>query len=71
MKPKGKPDAELYTIRREALGLLEAQAELGHIDLYYGDETQISQQGYVPYGWQFDNEDVFIEATKGESLDFM
>ena len=41
---------------------------MGNIDLYYGDETKISQQGYVPYGWQFDDEDVFIEATKGESI---
>jgi len=68
LKPKGKPDPELYETRKEALGLLEAQAELGHIDLYYGDETRISQQGYVPYGWQFDDEDVFIEATKGKSI---
>lgn len=68
MKPKGKPDPELYEVRKEALSLLERQAELGNIDLYYGDETKISQQGYVPYGWQFDDEDVFIEATKGKSI---
>ena len=68
MKPKGKPDPELYEVRKEALSLLEQQAELGNIDLYYGDETKISQQGYVPYGWQFDDEDVFIEATKGKSI---
>lgn len=68
MKPKGKPDPELYEVRKEALSLLEQQAELGNIDLYYGDETKISQQGYIPYGWQFDDEDVFIEATKGKSI---
>jgi transposase len=48
--------------------LIEQQAELGNIDLYYADETQFSQQGYVPYGWQFDDEDVAIEACKGKSM---
>ncbi len=41
---------------------------MGNIDLYYGDETRISQEGYVPYGWQFDDEEVFIEATKGKAI---
>ena len=68
MKPKGKPDAELYVIRKEMLSLLEKQAEIGKIDLYYGDETKVSQEGYVPYGWQFDDEQVVIEATKGRSI---
>ena len=36
--------------------------------MFYGDETRISQEGYVPYGWQFDDEDVFIEATKGKAI---
>jgi transposase len=55
-------------VRLEALTLLEKQAELGHIDLYYGDETKICEQGYVPYGWVFEDEDVFIPATHGQSL---
>ena len=68
MKPKGKPNPELYQLRKEALGLIERQSELGHIDLFYGDETKIAQQGFVPYGWQFDDEDVAIEVTKGRSI---
>lgn len=48
--------------------MLEAQSEAGNIDLFYGDETQLSQQGYVPYGWQFHDEEVFIEATRGKSI---
>lgn len=48
--------------------LLEQQALLGNIELFYGDETQFSQQGYVPYGWQFDDEDVCIEVCKGKSI---
>ena len=33
--------------------MIETQSRAGHIDLYYGDETRISTEGYVPYGWQF------------------
>lgn len=68
MKVKGKPDAELYEVRREALSLLEAQSRAGNIDLYYGDETNISEEGYVPYGWQFEDERIAIEVTKGHSI---
>lgn len=50
------------------MSLIEQQAELGNIDLYYGDETQFSQQGYVPYGWQFQDEQVAIEVCKGQSI---
>lgn len=48
--------------------MLEIQSQEGHIDLYYGDETKISQEGYVPYGWQFDDEQVEIEVTRGKSI---
>ena len=36
--------------------------------MYYGDESQVSETGYVPYGWQFDDEEVCIEVAKGQSL---
>jgi len=68
LKPKGKPAAELLEVRKEALLYLEQQSEKGNINLYYGDETKISEEGYVPYGWQFDDEEVVIEATKGRSI---
>ena len=32
------------------------------IDLYYADAARVATQGYVPYGWQFADEDVFIPA---------
>ncbi len=48
--------------------LLEEQAEKGNIDLLYGDQTCFSEQGYVPYGWQFDDEKVCIAACRGKSL---
>ena len=37
----------------------------GEIDLYYGDETQISEEGYIPYGWQCKDENIAIESAKG------
>lgn len=68
MRPRGRPNPELYQIKKEALGLLEKQSQNGHIDLFYGDESQVSEQGYVPYGWQFANEQVAIPVAKGRSL---
>jgi len=50
------------------LSLLESQSRLGNIDLYYGDEVRFAQEGYVPYGWQFPDEELCIEATRGKSI---
>jgi hypothetical protein len=38
------------------------------IDLFYGDESRVSSEGYVPYGWQFPNEDIAIPVRKGYAL---
>ncbi len=38
------------------------------MDLYYGDETNVSTQGYVPYGWQFPDENVSILAEIKASI---
>jgi len=48
--------------------LLEQRAGYGEIDLYYGDETQVSEDGYVPYGWQFKDERISIKSAKGKSI---
>jgi transposase len=40
----------------------------GEIDLFYGDEMQVSEEGYVPYGWQFAGEEVCIGAAKGAHM---
>lgn len=48
--------------------MLESQSEEGNIDLYYGDESRVTQEGYVPYGWQFADEQVCIEACRGKSI---
>ena len=36
--------------------------------MLYGDESRVCQQGYVPYGWQFKDEQVAIEVSKGKGL---
>ena len=33
--------------------------------LFYGDESHVCREGYVPYGWQFADEEVFIQSQKG------
>lgn len=63
--PKGKPSPQLYAYKTEKLQELERQANAGLIDLYYGDESHICTEGYVPYGWQFRGEDVYIPSERG------
>lgn len=70
MRPRSKPDADLYQVRKETLALLEAQSERGLIDLYYGDESQVSEVGYVPYGWQFADERVHVATGRGRSMNY-
>lgn len=36
--------------------------------LYYGDESSVSETGYVPYGWQFADESVGIPSAHGKHL---
>lgn len=43
-------------------------AEKGLIDVFYGDETSVSSEGYVPYGWQFPNEEVAIYSEKSYKI---
>lgn len=57
-------------MRKETLALLEVQSERGMIDLYYGDETQVSETGYVPYAWQFKDENVHIPSSRGRSMNY-
>ena len=52
----------------EGLGELERLSQAGLIDLYYGDESRVSVDPCVPYGWQFAGEEVFMPAAKGAGL---
>jgi transposase len=47
---------------------LENLSENHLIDLYYGDESRVSIEPCVPYGWQFAGEEVFMPTAKGDGL---
>lgn len=47
---------------------MEEFSRAGWIDLYYGDESRVSLEANVPYGWQFNDEDVFMPVEKGGGL---
>lgn len=36
--------------------------------MFYGDETHVSSEGYVPYGWQFPDEKISILVEKGYKI---
>jgi transposase len=43
-------------------------SEAGLIELLYGDESRLSEQPCVPYGWQFADEEVFMPSGKGSGI---
>ncbi len=50
------------------LGELETLSENGWLDLYYGDESGVSLEPCVPYGWQFSDEQVSMPSAKGAGI---
>ncbi len=38
------------------------------IKLFYADESPVCSEGYLPYGWQFPGEEVFVSSQKGYHL---
>ncbi len=65
---KNKETAVVYQHKVEILGELENLSEQKIIDLYYSDESKVSLQPCVPYGWQFADEEVFMPTQKGQGL---
>lgn len=65
---KNKETPVVYQHKVDILGELETLSEAGSIDLYYSDESRISLEPCVPYGWQFPGEEVFMPTQKGEGL---
>lgn len=47
---------------------MEGLSEQGLIKLFYADESHVCSEGYVPYGWQFPSEEVFVSSQKGYRL---
>jgi transposase len=65
---KNKKIEEVYLHKREILGELETLAEKQTIELFYSDESRVSLEPNVPYGWQFPDEEVFMPTMKGNGL---
>ncbi len=63
---KGEETADIYQLKLELLGELEALREARKIDLYYADEASVSLEPVVPYGWQFSDEQVSMPSEKGK-----
>ena len=64
-RPRGKPSPQLYAYKKEKLQELEELDSKGELMLYYADESHVCTNGYVPYGWQFKNEDIYIPIREG------
>jgi transposase len=65
---KGREEAAIYEHKKAILGDLEKLSEDGRIDLYYADESRVSLEPCIPYGWQFADEQVFMPTAKGSGL---
>ena len=62
-RSRGKPSPQL-AYKKEKLQELEELDSKGELMLYYADESHVCTNGYVPYGWQFKNEDIYIPSEK-------
>ncbi len=58
----------MYALKIELIADLERLAQQGLIDLFYGDESHVCSEGYVPYGWQFADEAIYIPVEKGYKI---
>lgn len=47
---------------------MEQRSNNNEINLFFGDEVQISEEGNVPYGWQFKDENISIKSAKGKKI---
>lgn len=65
---KNKESEEIYRHKLAILGELETLSETNLIDLYYSDESRVSLEPSIPYGWQFPDEEVFMPTDKGNGL---
>jgi transposase len=67
-RPREIPSPQLYEYKTEKLQELEQLERGGKINLYFADESHVCTEGYVPYGWQFRDEDVYIPSLKADRL---
>lgn len=62
------PSPQLVAHKTHLLQELVNLWKQGHIDLRFGDESHVCTSGYVPYGWMFPDEDVYIPVQKEHPL---
>jgi transposase len=60
--------SDIYQLKREIIGELEALSERRKIDLYYADEASVALTPCVPYGWQFADEEVSMPSEQGKGI---
>ena len=65
---KSKQNEEEYNRKLADLERLLELHKSKYIDLFFADESSFNLEGYVPYGWQFEDEQVCIEVTKGRAI---
>jgi len=67
-RPGSVPSPQLYAYKTGKLQELEQLYTRGEINLFYGDESHVCTEGYVPYGWQFPGENVYIPSERTKRL---
>lgn len=67
-RPRGVPSPQLYAYKTEKLQELEQLERDGKINLYFADESHVCTEGYIPYGWQFRDEDVYVPSLKAHRI---
>jgi transposase len=67
-RPKGTPSPQIYEYKTQKLQELEILYAKGEINLFYGDESHVCTEGYVPYGWKFPEEDIYIPSERAKRL---
>lgn len=67
-RPRVNPSPQLVELKRYQLQELANLWSAGAINLFFGDESHVCTSGYVPYGWQFDDEDVYVPSNNKERL---
>ncbi|WP_280673722.1 MULTISPECIES: IS630 family transposase [unclassified Dysgonomonas] len=67
-RPRGVPSPRLYEYKTAKLQELETLYAQGEINLFYGDESHVCTEGYVPYGWQFPGENLYISSQRAKRL---
>lgn len=60
--------ADIYQLKQEIIGELEALSQRREIDLSYADEASVSLTPYVPYAWQFADEEVCMPSEQGKGI---